>query len=53
MLQIEHVDATREAGREIAAVQGIDVLCLGPADLAVSLRTASRPINPIVQARSI
>ncbi len=48
MLQIEHVDATREAA-EIAAVEGIDVLCLGPADLAVSLGLLHDQINPIVQ----
>jgi 2-keto-3-deoxy-L-rhamnonate aldolase RhmA len=35
MVQIEHIEAV-EVAREIAAVDGIDVLCLGPADLAVS-----------------
>ena len=48
MLQIEHVDAARAAA-EIAAVGGIDVLCLGPADLAVSCGLLHDPGNPIVQ----
>jgi 4-hydroxy-2-oxoheptanedioate aldolase len=36
MLQIEHIDAVSQADA-IAALPGLDVLCLGPADLAVSL----------------
>lgn len=36
MLQIEHIDAVAEA-EAIAALPGLDVLCLGPADLAVSV----------------
>jgi 2-keto-3-deoxy-L-rhamnonate aldolase RhmA len=36
MLQIEHIDAVAQA-EQIAALPGLDVLCLGPADLAVSL----------------
>jgi 2-keto-3-deoxy-L-rhamnonate aldolase RhmA len=35
MVQIEHIDAVARAD-EIVAVPGIDVVCLGPADLAVS-----------------
>lgn len=49
MLQIEHVDAAAVAG-EIAAVPGIDVLCLGPADLAVSCGLVHDQGHPTVQA---
>lgn len=35
MLQIEHIDAVEHA-EAIAVLPGLDVLCLGPADLAVS-----------------
>lgn len=48
MLQIEHVDASRVAN-EIAAVPGIDVLCLGPADMAVSCGHLNDPSHPSVQ----
>ena len=48
MLQIEHFEAARVAG-EIAAVKGVDVLCLGPADLAVSCGHLHDPSHPSVQ----
>ncbi len=48
MLQIEHVEASRVA-HEIAAVPGLDVLCLGPADLAVSCGHLNDPSHPSVQ----
>lgn len=48
MLQIEHFEAARNAV-EIAAVEGIDVLCLGPADLAVSCGHLNDPSHPSVQ----
>ncbi len=48
MVQIEHFDAARNAA-EIAAVEGIDVLCLGPADLAVSCGQLHDPSHPSVQ----
>ena len=49
MLQIEHVDAAREAAQRSRRSTGIDVLCLGPADLAVSCGLLHDPGNPIVQ----
>jgi len=48
MLQIEHNEAARVA-HEIAAVPGIDVLCLGPADLAVSCGHLHDSSHPMVQ----
>jgi 2-keto-3-deoxy-L-rhamnonate aldolase RhmA len=48
MLQIEHIDAV-EVAREIAAVEGIDVLCLGPADLAVSCGLLHDQAHPTVR----
>lgn len=47
MLQIEHYGAAEHAA-EIAAVPGLDVLCLGPADLAVSCGHLSDPSHPSV-----
>jgi 2-keto-3-deoxy-L-rhamnonate aldolase RhmA len=47
MLQIEHIDAVAEA-EAIAALPGLDVLCLGPADLAVSLGLVHEQGNPRV-----
>jgi 2-keto-3-deoxy-L-rhamnonate aldolase RhmA len=48
MLQIEHFEAARNAA-EIAAIPGLDVLCLGPADLAVSCGHLHDPSHPSVQ----
>lgn len=47
MLQIEHHEAAARAA-EIAAVPGLDVLCLGPADLAVSCGHLDDPSHPSV-----
>lgn len=47
MLQIEHHEAAAQAA-EIAALPGLDVLCLGPADLAVSCGHLSDPDHPSV-----
>lgn len=47
MLQIEHYEAAEHAA-EIAAVPGLDVLCLGPADLAVSCGHLDDPSHPSV-----
>jgi 4-hydroxy-2-oxoheptanedioate aldolase len=47
MLQIEHIDAVVQA-EAIAALPGLDVLCLGPADLAVSLGLLHEQGNPRV-----
>lgn len=49
MLQIEHFEAAAIAD-EIAAVPGIDVLCLGPADLAVSCGLVHDQGHATVQA---
>lgn len=48
VVQIEHID-TIEVASEIAAVPGIDVLCLGPADLAVSCGLLHDQAHPTVQ----
>jgi len=47
MLQIEH-HAAAERAEEIAAEPGIDVLCLGPADLALSCGHLDDPSHPSV-----
>lgn len=44
MMQIEHHEAAKRAG-EIAAVPGLDVLCVGPADLAVSCGQLHNPAH--------
>ncbi|WP_223478535.1 HpcH/HpaI aldolase family protein [Oricola indica] len=48
MVQIEHPDAAKNA-QEIANVAGLDVLCLGPADLAVNCGYLHDPGHPTVQ----
>lgn len=47
MLQIEHIDAAARADA-IAALPGLDVLCLGPADLAVSAGKLHDTAHPTV-----
>jgi 2-keto-3-deoxy-L-rhamnonate aldolase RhmA len=47
MVQIEH-HAAADRAHEIAAVPGLDVLCLGPADLAVSCGHLADPAHPSV-----
>ena len=47
MLQIEHIDAVAHA-EAIAALPGLDVLCLGPADLAVSCGKLKDTAHPVL-----
>ena len=49
IVQIEHPDAALRAA-EIAAVAGIDVICQGPADMAVNLGHFGEPDHPMVEA---
>lgn len=48
MMQIEHPDAAKQADK-IAAVDGLDVLCLGPADLAVNCGKFDDPSHESVK----
>jgi 2-dehydro-3-deoxyglucarate aldolase/4-hydroxy-2-oxoheptanedioate aldolase len=49
VIQIETRRAVEEA-REIAAVDGVDVLFVGPADLGAALGTTDLPLDAIVDA---
>ncbi len=48
--QIESAAGVRAVG-EIAAVEGIDAVLLGPSDLAASLGHLGQPSHPVVEAR--
>ncbi len=49
VIQIETAGAVEDA-REIAAIDGVDVLFVGPNDLAVALGTTDLPLDAIVEA---
>jgi 4-hydroxy-2-oxoheptanedioate aldolase len=49
IIQIETPSAVAEA-REIAATEGVDVLFVGPNDLAMALGTTELPLDEIVEA---